>query len=154
MGRLPPALRANLPAADIAAAHRSPLFISTLTTGTALAMGTLMGPDGADALMAGILDQPTIPGIVSLGWWAAVTLVPFKLRKVLHRGHPRTTAPTPTVASHPALATEADLIAQAWGHHISHPKTGTHRGQVLTVTTVTPTRWAASSPPPPAPRSP
>ncbi|MFW3477487.1 hypothetical protein [Streptomyces microflavus] len=117
-------------------------------------MGTLMGPDGADALMAGILDQPTIPGIVSLGWWAAVTLVPFKLRKVLHRGHPRTTAPTPTVASHPALATEADLIAQAWGHHISHPKTGTHRGQVLTVTTVTPTRWAASSPPPPAPRSP
>ncbi|WP_097865798.1 type IV secretory system conjugative DNA transfer family protein [Streptomyces sp. rh34] len=141
MGRLPPALRANLPAADIAEAHRGPLFISTLTTGTALAMGTLMGPEGSDALMAGILDQPTIPGIVSLGWWAAVALVPFKLRNVLRRVHPAA-APSPSVTPHAALATEADHIAQRWGHHISHPKTGTHRGQILTVNTVTPTRWA------------
>ncbi|MFE3381305.1 type IV secretory system conjugative DNA transfer family protein [Streptomyces anulatus] len=142
MGRLPPALRANLPAADIAAAHRSPLFISTLTTGTALAMGTLMGPEGADALMAGILDQPTIPGIVSLGWWAAVALVPLKLRNVLRRTPRPATAPDTAAAPHTALVTDADRIAQRWGHHISHPKTGTHRGQILTVTTVTPTRWA------------
>ncbi|WP_097964973.1 type IV secretory system conjugative DNA transfer family protein [Streptomyces sp. or20] len=142
MGRLPPALRANLPAADIAEAHRGPLFISTLTTGTALAMGTLMGPEGADALMAGILDQPTIPGIVSLGWWAAVALVPLKLRNVLRRTPQPTTTPATAAAPHAALATEADHIAQRWGHHISHPKTGTHRGQILTVTTVTPTRWA------------
>ncbi|MFF2864522.1 hypothetical protein ACFVSX_32160 [Streptomyces rubiginosohelvolus] len=140
MGRLPPALRANLPAADITAAHRSPLFISTLTTGTALAMGTLMGPEGADALMAGVATLPSIPGIVSLGWWAAVALVPFKLRNVLRR-HPAT--PTPTVLPGiPTAGTPGDNIVRLWAQHISHPRTGTHRGQELTLTTLTPTRWA------------
>ncbi|MFJ2110598.1 hypothetical protein ACIOEX_01495 [Streptomyces sp. NPDC087850] len=146
MGRLPSGA-AHLPAADIVHAHRSPLFISTLTTGTALAIGTLTGPAGADALMSGALTLPSIPGIVSLGWWAAVALVPLKLRNVLrqprtpHSEHgPTNPTPNPTPASRPASA--ADLIAQRWGHHISHPKTGTHRGQILTVATLTPTRWA------------
>ncbi|MFJ9988547.1 hypothetical protein ACIQUD_31820 [Streptomyces globisporus] len=142
MGRLPPGVRANLPAADIAEAHRSPLFISTLTTGTALAMGTLMGPEGAAALMAGILHQPSIPGIVSLGWWAAVVLVPFKLRKVLRRA-PAATNPAATVLPGiPTTGTPGDNIVRLWAQHISHPRTGTHRGQELTLTTLTPTRWA------------
>ncbi|MFD7615779.1 hypothetical protein [Streptomyces sp. NPDC059802] len=142
MNRLPPGLAHHLPAADIVHAHRSPLFISTLTTGTALAMGTLMGSEGADALMAGVLTLPSIPGIVSLGWWAAVALVPLKLRNVLRR--PRPAAPTPAaLAGMPVPAgSPADHIARRWAQHISHPKNGTHRGQELTVTTLTPTRWA------------
>ncbi|MFF7631456.1 type IV secretory system conjugative DNA transfer family protein [Streptomyces cyaneofuscatus] len=141
MGRLPPALRANLPAADIAEAHRSPLFISTLTTGLALATGTLMGPDGTDALMAGIATLPSIPGIVSLGWWAAVALVPFKLRHVLC---PQTQAdPAPAApAGIPTTGTPGEELVRHWAQHISHPRTGTHRGQELTLTTLTPTRWA------------
>ncbi|WP_329203952.1 type IV secretory system conjugative DNA transfer family protein [Streptomyces sp. NBC_01435] len=142
MNRLPPGLTHHLPAADIVHAHRSPLLTSTLTTGIALAMGTLMGPDGADALMAGALTLPSIPGIVSLGWWAAVALVPLKLRNVLRR--PRPVAPTPTaLTGMPVPAgSPADHIARRWAQHISHPKHGTHRGQELTVTTLTPTRWA------------
>ncbi|WP_228994407.1 type IV secretory system conjugative DNA transfer family protein [Streptomyces sp. DH8] len=142
MGRLPPALRANLPAADIAAAHRSPLFISTLTTGTALAMGTLMGPEGADALMAGVATLPSIPGIVSLGWWAAVALVPLKLRNVLRRTPPATNPATTALPGIPTAGTPGDDIVRLWAQHISHPRTGTHRGQELTLTTLTPTRWA------------
>ncbi|MFD8469092.1 hypothetical protein ACFV10_28790 [Streptomyces cyaneofuscatus] len=141
MGRLPPAVRANIPAADIAEAHRSPLFISTLTTGTALAMGTLMGSDGTDALMAGIATLPSIPGIVSLGWWAAVGLVPFKLRHVLRR-QAKPTPATPALAGIPTAGTPGEELVRLWAQHISHPRTGTHRGQELTLTTLTPTRWA------------
>ncbi|MEV3996732.1 type IV secretory system conjugative DNA transfer family protein [Streptomyces halstedii] len=139
MNRLPPGLAHHMPAGDIVRAHRTPLFISTLTTGTALAMGTLLGPDGADALMAGVFDQPSIPGIVSLGWWAAVALAPLKLRNVLRR--PRTTQ-TSGPAAPAAIAAPADHIVRRWAQHISHPKNGTHRGQELTLTTLTPTRWA------------
>ncbi|MEU9615836.1 type IV secretory system conjugative DNA transfer family protein [Streptomyces sp. NPDC048209] len=148
MNRLPPGLTHHLPAADIINAHKQPLFISTLTTGIALGLGTLGGPNGADALMAGILDPLSVPGIVSLGWWAAVGLVPLKLRKVLSR--PKTTPATPATApliSSPLPMTNgsaAHQIAQRWAQHVSHPKHGTHRGQELTVLTVTPTRWAGT----------
>ncbi|MFD5899152.1 type IV secretory system conjugative DNA transfer family protein [Streptomyces sp. NPDC060366] len=146
MNRLPAALAANLPAGDILKAHESPLFISTLTTGMALGMGTLTGPEGADTLMAGALTLPSIPGIFSLGWWAAVALVPWKLRLVLRR--PRKAKPqagTPaqdgTVAP---PATAADHILQRWGQHISDPQSGAHRNQILTLRTLGPTRWTGT----------
>ncbi|MFD7867329.1 type IV secretory system conjugative DNA transfer family protein [Streptomyces sp. NPDC059783] len=142
MNRLPDTIAANIPGHDIVQAHRSTLFVSTLTTGIALGIGTLTGPDGTDALMAGVLDQPTIPGIVSLGWWAAVALVPYKLRHVLRRPR-RTAAANPVQPLRPAATTTpADHIVRRWAQHISHPRTGTHRGQELTLTTLTPTRWA------------
>lgn len=132
MNRLPPGLTANLPASDVFQAHRSPMFISTLSTGMALAMGTLMGPDGADALMAGILNPPSVPGIVSLGWWAAVGLVPFKLRKVLaRRAKARRTAQA-QVNILEGAPTVADGIIATWGKHISDPHHGAHKHQVLT----------------------
>ncbi|WP_331764852.1 type IV secretory system conjugative DNA transfer family protein [Streptomyces sp. NBC_01238] len=148
MGRLPQAVADNLPAGDIAQAHRSPLFIATLTSGMALGMGTLMGSDGADALMAGLLHQPSIPGIVSLGWWAAVALVPWKLRKVLGRTPkadpaPNGVAPAPAHAAALPL-TGAQEILKRWAGHISHPQNGTHRGQELTVRTLGPTRWTGT----------
>ncbi|MFJ1900515.1 hypothetical protein [Streptomyces sp. NPDC088115] len=147
MNRLPAALTDNLPGTDIIQAHRSTLFTSTLTTGIALGVGTMTGADGADALMAGILTMPSIPGIVSLGWWAAVSIVPLKLRNILRRPRTRTTTATagktaPGTPGPTRTHTAGDAIARQWGQYISHPKTGTHRGQVLTVTTVTPTRWA------------
>lgn len=142
MQRLPPGLTDNLPAADIMEAHREPLLISTVTTGAALALGTVYGAEGADALMAGALTLPSIPGILSLGWWAAVALVPIKLRNVLRR--PRATKGASTgPTSLPALTgSAAEHIARRWAQHISHPKSGTHRGQELTVVAVTPDRWA------------
>jgi hypothetical protein len=151
LNRLPPALTATLPAGDIAEAHKSPLFISTITTGMALGIGTLGGPAGTDALMAGILTLPSIPGVVSLGWWAAVALVPFKLRRVLAR-KPKTT-PTPTAAAAPPGVaaslpvlppTGAHDVARRWAHHISNPHSGTHKGQELTVLTHGPTRWTGT----------
>ncbi|MFD7855158.1 hypothetical protein ACFV6B_12855 [Streptomyces microflavus] len=144
MNRLPPGLTHHLPAADIIEAHKQPLFISSLATGIALGVGTLGGPNGADALMAGILDPLSIPGIVSIGWWAAVTLVPLKLRKVLTRPKTTNTTTAPLLSSPLPMTTgsAAHQIAQRWAQHVSHPKNGTHRGQELTVLTVTPTRWA------------
>ncbi|MGY0065221.1 hypothetical protein ACWY4P_53875 (plasmid) [Streptomyces sp. LZ34] len=147
MNRLPDSLMGNIPASDIIRAHRSPMFISTLTTGMALGVGTLMGPEGADALMAGALTLPSVPGIVSLGWWAAVSLVPIKLRKVLGR-KPRPAAPGPSTALPPGMpappATDAERILQRWAQHISDPRTGAHRGQELVVRTLGPTRWTGT----------
>jgi hypothetical protein len=148
MNRLPDALIHQLPAADIMQAHRSPLFISTLTTGMALGMGTLMGPQGADALMAGALTLPSIPGIVSLGWWAAVGLVPYKLRSVLRRKHTpgpvaATTAPVPPGMPAPPPV-GAEQIMRRWAQHISHPGDGAHKGQELTVRTLGPHRWTGT----------
>ncbi|WP_042174530.1 type IV secretory system conjugative DNA transfer family protein [Streptomyces sp. NBRC 110035] len=146
MNRLPDHLVDQLPAGDIIRAHRSPLFTSTLTTGMALGIGTLMGPDGADALMAGILNVPAnpIPGIVSLGWWAAVALVPYKLRLVLARQRkpkPLTAAPPDTPTGAAAPRTPAEKIAYRWHQVISNRDTGTHKGQHLTVRTISAMRW-------------
>lgn len=146
MNRLPPNLLHQLPAGDIIRAHRTTLFGSTLTTGMALLMGTVQGPAGADALMAGLLDIPNqpIPGIVSLGWWAAVALVPAKLRRILAR--PRTPKPTTgtTATPQPAVRvphTAAEQIAYRWWQIISNTDNGTHKGQNLTVHTLTGMRW-------------
>ncbi|MGV9278072.1 hypothetical protein [Streptomyces griseosporeus] len=146
MNRLPDHLLHQLPAGDIIRAHRSPMFGSTLTTGMALLMGTLQGPTGADALMAGVLDiaaQP-IPGIVSLGWWTAVALVPYKLRSVLRRPkrvhHPQADTP-PSPGMPPTPATAEQQILARWGQTISHPTNGTHKQQELTLRTLTNLRW-------------
>jgi len=151
MNRLPDTLVHQLPAGDIVRAHRSPLFMSTLTTGMALGMGTLMGPEGTDALMAGILTLPSIPGIVSLGWWAAVALVPWKLRNVLRRTRPPAPADAPPTAAGttpapgfaPILGPTGQILHQ-WAAHISHPATGTHRGQELTLTALDTRRWTGT----------
>ncbi|MFD9443401.1 type IV secretory system conjugative DNA transfer family protein [Streptomyces sp. NPDC060001] len=145
MNRLPSELLDQLPAGDIIRAHRSPLFGATLTTGMALGVGTLMNAEGTDALMAGlfgIADNP-VPGIVSLGWWTAVALVPYKLRKVLARPRkrkPPTSAPPGTAA---ALTphTPAQQIAYRWYEIVSNRETGTHKGQDLTVRTLSTQRW-------------
>ncbi|WP_060888529.1 type IV secretory system conjugative DNA transfer family protein [Streptomyces scabiei] len=143
MRRLPAALTAQLPAADILEAHSTTLGISTAATGISLTLGLLGGTAGTDALMAGILDPASIPGIISLGWWGTVALIPYKLRNVLRR--PRAHRPAP---HHPAAVavplTEEDLILQAWGTHISHPAQGTNREQILQVRTLSATRWTGT----------
>lgn len=147
MNRLPDHLIDQLPAGDIIRAHRSPLFGSTITTGMALLMGTVQGPQGTDALMAGFLNLAgnPIPGIVSLGWWAAVALTPYKLRKVLGSRRKRTLNPagsppgTPTATAVPD--TPAKQLAYRWRQIISNPDNGTHKGQEVEVRTLTSLRW-------------
>ncbi|MEU0656106.1 hypothetical protein ABZ485_28210 [Streptomyces albogriseolus] len=145
MNRLPNNLLHQLPAGDIIRAHRTTLFGSTLTTGVAYLTGSFMGHEGTDALMAGILNIPAqpIPGIVSLGWWAAVALIPYKLRRVLAR--PRNTnkpAPNLPGITAPAMAdTPAKQIAYRWHQVISNPDNGTHRGQNLRLRTISTLRW-------------
>lgn len=150
LNTLPPNLLHHLPAGDIIRAHASPLFISTITTGVALAMGRLAGPDGADALMAGALAvaEKPIPGIVSLGWWASVALVPYKLRRILFgRRQKPTTPPAVQAAAQGAASaqpTDARAIYQQWADHISNPTTGTHKGQELILRTLSPHRWTGT----------
>lgn len=144
MNRLPDALLHQLPAGDIIRAHRTTLFGSTLTTGVAYLTGTFMGNEGTDALMAGILNIPAqpIPGIVSLGWWTAFALIPYKLRKVLARPRNKKPAPGQPTITAPAVAdTPAKQIAYRWHQVISHPDNGTHRGQELTLRTISTMRW-------------
>ncbi|MFD8839835.1 hypothetical protein [Streptomyces griseofuscus] len=138
----------QLPAGDILHRHRLPAFLSTLATGVALGMGTFTGTQGADALLAGILDPLTAQGIVSLGWWATVALVPIKLRRVLTSRKPRTARPATAHGVIPAKPTAPpppqtpeQQILHAWGQHISHPDTGSHRGQTLRLRTISAYRW-------------
>lgn len=139
---LPQGLVDNLPAADVLQAHRTTLFMSTLSTGIALALGTFQGPAGADALMAGWLDPATIPGIFSLGWWAGVAFVPIKLRNVLRRPRPRKRVRTAlNIPLKPNATPDEQAIYQAWGQYISHPTNGTNKNQILTLRALNQHRW-------------
>ncbi|PNE39929.1 hypothetical protein AOB60_02285 [Streptomyces noursei] len=119
-------------AGDILRAHRALMFISTLTTGMALGVGSLAGAQGIDALMAGVLDLPSLPGIVSLGWWSAVALVPYKLREILSRT--RKTTPAAAGATVPASAvapppTGATAVLQRRASHPPSPHTDRASGR-------------------------
>jgi hypothetical protein len=150
MDRIPQDLAAQLPAPDILAAHKLPLFASTLTTGLALAMGSLSGPAGADALMAGLANIPAapVPGIVSLAWWLGVAAVPLKLRRVLRRPRPRAPRAANTVPPKPGQpptpTTVEQKIAHRWYQVISNQDTGTHKRQDITITAVTDTSWSGT----------
>lgn len=137
MDLIPARLYNDLPAGDILSAHRFPLFLSNLTASIAVGMGTFTGPAGTDALMLGWLDPATPKGIVSLGWYAAVGLIPWQLRTVLRRRrrkrpHPRTIPGKPAHA--PTVGRDLHDILAPWGRYISHPENGTHKNQILKVT--------------------
>lgn len=137
----------QLPGIDIARAHRDTLGISTITTGMSLALGQLGGADASEALMAGFLDPVTVPGILSLGWWAAVGFTGWRLRKVF--GHRKVTVQGQSAPAAPGLANTgdpapvslADKMIAAWGRVISDPKTGRHRNQVLSDVVIYTDRW-------------
>ncbi|MER6249364.1 hypothetical protein [Streptomyces griseorubiginosus] len=151
MDALPAQLLDHLPGGDIIDAHKLPLFISTVTTGVALGMGTFSGPAGTDALLAGATQIASSPvtGIVSLAWWATVALVPFQLRRLLRR-RPKTT-PTATAPARAGLphmppppVTDAQKIARRWYDYISNHANGSHKGQTLIVHAATATRWTGT----------
>lgn len=142
MDLLPARLYADLPAGDIYRAHRLPLFISHLTAAIAVGMGTFTGLAGTDALMLGFLEPATPKGIVSLGWYTAVGLIPWQLRNVLRRRR-RKRAPTiPGKPAHaPTVGRELRDILVPWGRYISDPENGTHKNQILRVTGFNSRRW-------------
>jgi hypothetical protein len=143
---LPDRLYNQLPAGDILRAHRLPNFIAHLTTGIAVGMGTLAGPNGTDALLSGVTQIATapVPGIVSLGWWAATLLVPYQLRRVLglgRRPHHKTAPGIPAPPNTPPVpATEPEKVLHRWAQYISDPNTGSHPLQILTITRFIPGR--------------
>lgn len=149
MEALPGHLIHQIPAGDVLDKHKLPMFISTVTTGVALGMGTFSGPAGTDALLAGVVEiaSSPIPGIVSLAWWATVALVPWQLRRLLgrrKRAAPHTgPGPARTLPTQPPV-TNAQKIARHWYDYISNSSTGSHKGQNLAVHTVTPTQWTGT----------
>ncbi|MEW1639294.1 hypothetical protein AB0469_35230 [Streptomyces sp. NPDC093801] len=135
----------HLPGIDIARAHRDTMGISAITTGMGLAVGQLGGVATSDALMAGFLEPTTLPGILSLGWWAAVGFTGWRLRRIFGRQR-ITVEQTPAQAGpgnagDPAPVSLADKMIAAWGRVISDPKAGRHRNQVLSDVTIYADRW-------------
>ncbi|MFI2031897.1 type IV secretory system conjugative DNA transfer family protein [Streptomyces buecherae] len=133
-----------LPGMDIARAHRDTMGISTITTGMSLSLGLVEGADGSDMLMAGALDPISVPGILSLGWWAAVGLVGCRLRRVFGKHQVALQQQTPPATANtavPAPVTPAQKIMAAWERTISNPDKGQHRHQILTDVAVYLTYW-------------
>lgn len=134
----------TLPGMDIARAHRDTMGISTMTTGMALGLGILGGPEATDLLMAGVLNPVSVPGILSLGWWSGVVLTGFKLRRVFGRRSIKPVHPVgPGVMNQGPAApvTVADQIMASWGRHISDADRGQHRHQILTDVCIYTDRW-------------
>lgn len=133
----------QLPGIAILRGHRDAIGISTVVTGMALGAGTLGGAETTDLLMAGVLDPVSVPGIVSLGWWAAVALVGVRLRKVFgrHTVYVNEHGPAlPLNQGDPAPVSLADKIMAHWAMHISGER-GPGRDQVLTDVVVYADHW-------------
>ncbi|WUT01728.1 hypothetical protein OHA46_33770 (plasmid) [Streptomyces sp. NBC_00708] len=137
----------QLPGIDIARAHRDTMGISTITTGMGLALGQLGGAEASDALMAGAFEPTTVPGILSLGWWAAVVFTGWRLRRVFGRQQIEVEQAQPTVQTTPANSgtpgpvSLADKMIAAWGRVISDAKNGRHKNQVLSDVVIYADRW-------------
>ncbi|AXU16805.1 hypothetical protein [Streptomyces clavuligerus] len=137
----------QLPGIDIARAHRDTMGISTITTGMGLALGQLGGAEASEALMAGFLKPVTVPGILSLGWWAAVGFTGWRLRRVFGRRKIEVAPAQPTGQAAPANTggpapvSLADKMIAAWGRVISDPKNGRHKNQVLSDVVIYADRW-------------
>lgn len=133
----------RLPGIDIARAHRDTLGIATITTGMGLALGQLGGAEASEALLAGALEPTTVPGILSLGWWAAVAFTGWRLRRVFGRQkiQTETTEVAPANTGDPRPVTLADKMIAAWGRVISDPKNGKHKNQVLSDVVIYADRW-------------
>ncbi|MGO4417416.1 type IV secretory system conjugative DNA transfer family protein, partial [Streptomyces sp. MCAF7] len=142
MNRVPDAIMNELPGNEIIRAHRSTLFLSSVTSGAALAVGALSGTVGTDSLAAGFLDFPSVPALVSLAWWGGVVLVPLKLRQVFSSKKPGKTkaAPAPTATPAPAVPDGVADIYRKWAEYISGPE-GTNPNQELTVRSVSYEAW-------------
>lgn len=145
---LPDNLTDQLPAGDILRAHKLPLSISALTTGVALGMGTLQGPDGTDALLCGIAGIATnpLPGIISLSWWAAVALVPVQLRDILRRRRRKRANPLPAQPAHAPAVMHPEIrdILLPWRTYIADPDNGTNPHQHLRLTALNDRRWTGT----------
>ncbi|MFI1568200.1 hypothetical protein ACH4ZX_35160 [Streptomyces sp. NPDC020490] len=144
MNRVPNSVMEQLPGNKIIRGHRSTLFLSSVTSATALAVGALGGGSGADNLAFGFLDGfPSVPALVSLAWWGGVALVPFKLRAVFSskkpgraKAAPSAQAATKTVQASGAVAD----IYRKWAEFISGEE-GTNPYQELTVRGVSADSW-------------
>ncbi|MFE1949911.1 hypothetical protein ACFW9D_05515 [Streptomyces sp. NPDC059524] len=144
-GHLPADLSQHLPT-DILRAQRVPLGISTLVTGVTMGVTWKGGWQGTDLLMAGITDMPTLKGLVSLTWWAAVAHTPFKLRKVLLSGKRTTTsrkARAATAKKTTGPLTADQRVRKMWAAHISNPA-GTNPRQELVLRTHGRHRWTGT----------
>lgn len=144
MDYLPKPLIDQLPASDILEAHKTTLLMSAVASGMSFSLGAFAGAENTAALLAGWLDPLSVPGIVSLAWWSAVALVPYKLRRILAR-KPRPnhhTAAQTVPANAPAVPpNDPDDVTGRWYRHISHPEHGTNRRQDLLDCIIRPNYW-------------
>jgi hypothetical protein len=134
---------ADIPGGDILRAHRVPFMTSMTATAVAAATETMQGPDGIASLVTGWMEMPTLPGIVSLAWWAAAGYVAYSLRRVLRRHPAPLTAPQAAAGQDdPGNQTvpHADIL-QPWADYIAAER-GTNPGQHLHLTARGPEAWA------------
>ncbi|MFI1890471.1 type IV secretory system conjugative DNA transfer family protein [Streptomyces jumonjinensis] len=143
MNRVPDAVMEQLPGNVIIRAHRSTLFLSSITSAAALAVGAFGGGAGADGLAFGFLgDFPSVPAAVSLAWWGGVVLVPLKLRAVFGSKTPgaaKAAAPASQATAQPVPSGVADIYRK-WATFISGPE-GSNPGQELTVRSAAADAW-------------
>lgn len=136
----------ELPGMDIARKHRDTMGMAAMTTGMALGLGIIGGPEATDLLMAGIAHpiSAPIPAILSLGWWCGVGLTGFKLRRVFGRRAikaPHAATQSGMNQGPAAPVTLADQIMASWHSHISDADRGQHKHQILTDVCVYTDRW-------------
>ncbi|MFE4398725.1 MULTISPECIES: type IV secretory system conjugative DNA transfer family protein [Streptomycetaceae] len=130
-----------LPGGDILRAHRIPFAASAVATATAAATATLNGTVGIDALVAGWMTMPSLPGFVSVAWWSTVGFVGWALRPVLGSSRRRKARPAPPAADPgPARDARVEKILGLWDAHISG-EYGAHTGQHLTLHGVSDADW-------------
>lgn len=124
-GHLSQRLLGMVPGGDILHGHRSTLALSSWMAAGGLASVHFGGVQQLDALFAGVLDPSTIPGIISLGWWGAWSLLPLKLRGVMRGTKSRKGLPAPGGASLiPSQRSEGAVALVARWAQYARPKGG------------------------------
>lgn len=118
-GRMSHHLEDTLPGGDLVRGYAQPMLTAATMSTIGVGVGAIGGPEGMDALLAGFVQPASVPGIVSLGWWAATGCMWHRIRRRIRPSRKPVELEAPAMQTAPQAPPLAHAIVTRWAETIA-----------------------------------